>query len=77
MKVISCSVKTVMQPIIGVLLFIIDKAYDCFFSGDLLIGTHDKTFFVRLFESSYHRNTNEYPFRTGLSCTLSSILVII
>ena len=73
LKVISCSIKTVIQPIIGILSFIIDKAYD-FFSGDSFIDNHDKTSFIKLFESDHHRNIDEYPFSAGGSCALSRLV---
>ena len=44
------------------------------FLGDLFIGTHDQTSFIKLFESSHHRNTDEYPFSVGWSCALSKFL---
>ena len=38
LKVISGSIKTVVQTIIGVLSFIIDKSNDCFFQMICLLG---------------------------------------
>ena len=69
LKVIGCSVKTVSHPVISILAFIIDKAY--VFSGNLVIGTHDKTLFFKLFESGHHRNTDEDPLGSGGFCALS------
>ena len=60
LKIISCSCKKIVQPIIGVLSFIINKS-DAFFN-DLFIGAYDKVTFVELFKSSHHQNTDGYPF---------------